>query len=103
MVFICRMSPTVTSYQSGISLDQETLENLSLLADKWNISNSEVISRVVKKTKDEEIPEPAKMTPSEALRWFRTNGISREEAEAWKEEIRLEREAKRYWRDDRPA
>ena len=45
----------------------------------------------------------AKMTPVEALLWLRENGISREEGEAWKEEIRLEREAKRYWWDDSPA
>jgi len=97
------MSSPLALNQTGILLDQETLENLSLLAEKWDTSESEVISRVVNKTREEEIPQAVEMTPVEALRWFRTNGISREEAEAWKEEIRLERESKRYRWDDRPA
>ena len=89
--------------RTSMSLDQETLGALELLATKWNTSKSDVIRRVVRKAKEDEAMKTAKMTQVEALLWLRENGISREEGEAWKEEIRLEREAKRYWWDDSPA
>jgi len=99
------MSSPATLDHPPISLDQETLTNISLLAVKWDTSESEVISRVVKKTKEEEIPDrmPGEMTPVEALLWLQKNGLTREEADHLKNEIRLEREAKRYWWDERSA
>lgn len=86
-----------------MSLDVETIDNLTALAEKWGTSKSEVVRRVLRKTREEEAAKPPQMTPIEALRWLRKNGMSRDEAEHMKEEIRLEREATRYWWDDRSA
>jgi len=97
------MSQASTLKRTSMSLDQETLGSLESLATKWNTSKSEVIRRAVRKVKEDEAMKTCRMTPVEALRWLRKNGISREAAEAWKDDIRLEREAKPNWWDDRPA
>ena len=97
------MSQTSTLKRTSMSLDQETLGALELLATKWNTSKSEVIRRAVRKTSEEEAAKSPRMTPIEALRWLRKNGISREATEAWKDDIRLEREARPNWWDDRTA
>lgn len=97
------MRSSTTLKRTSMSLDAETLEHLAALAIKWDTSKSDVIRRVVRKTSEEEAAKSPRMKPVEALRWLRKNGISREAAEAWKDEIRLEREAKPNWWDDRPA
>lgn len=97
------MKSSSTLRRTSMSLDPETLDHLAALAIKWDTSKSEVIRRVVRKTSEEEAAKSPRTTPVEALRWLRKNGISREAAEAWKEDIRLEREAKPNWWDDRPA
>ncbi len=94
------MSAYTTLKRTSMSLDVETLDNLAILAEKWGTSKSEVIRRVVRKSREEEAAKPPRMTPVEALLWLRKNGISREKADAWKKDIRLEREAKRHWWDD---
>ncbi len=80
-----------------MSLDKETVGALESLATKWNTSKSEVIRRVVRKSKLEEDSKSAPKSPIEALRWLRKNGLTHKEAETLKEEIQLERNAKRYW------
>ena len=97
------MSHIGTLKRTSMSLDQETLGALELLATKWNTSKSEVIRRAVRKTSEEEAAKSPRMTPIEALRWLRKNGISREATEAWKDDIRLERKARPNWWDDRTA
>ena len=80
-----------------MSLDDETLKSLESLATRWETSKSEVIRRVVKKSKMEEDSKTAPKSPVEAIRWLRKHGLTDQEAATFKEEIRLERNAKRYW------
>ncbi len=79
-----------------MSLDSETLENLSLLAEKWNTSKSEVIRRIVRKTKERETEESGRAKAVEALEWYQKNGIGKKAANRMKEQVRLEREAQRF-------
>ena len=78
-----------------MALDAESLQTLETLSKSWKVSNAEVMRRSLKIAKEKE-PEPPQMTPREALLWLSENGISKEEAENWKAEVRAEREA---WRD----
>ena len=80
-----------------MSLDHETLGSLESLARKWNTSKSEVIRRVVRKVKEDEAMKAARMTPIQAMEWLQDNGISQEQANTMREEIRLERKARKYW------
>ena len=81
-----------------MSLDGETLKTIAALAEKWNTSKSEVIRRSVRKAKENEVMETARMTPVEALKWIRAgNGMTEEEAQHLKNEVAAERNAKVYW------
>lgn len=91
------MSSTGTLKRTSMSLDQETIGALESLASKWNTSKSEVIRRAVRKAKEDEAMEAARMTPIQAMEWLQENGISQEQANTMREEIRLEREARKYW------
>ncbi len=91
------MSQTSTLKRTSMSLDQETLGALELLAKKWNTSKSEVIRRAVRKFKEDEAMKASRMTPIQAMEWLQENGITQEQADNMKEEIRLERLAKKYW------
>jgi Arc/MetJ-type ribon-helix-helix transcriptional regulator len=91
------MNDTGTLKRTSMSLDQETLGALELLATKWNTSKSEVIRRAVRKVKEDEAMKGSRMTPIQAMEWLQENGISQEQANTMREEIRLEREARRYW------
>lgn len=91
------MSQTSTLKRTSMSLDQETLGALELLATKWNTSKSEVIRRAVRKFKEDEAMKACRMTPIQAMEWLQENGITQEQADNMKEEIRLERLAKKYW------
>jgi hypothetical protein len=96
-VFSYHMNDSITSKRTSMSLNAETLESLTLLADKWETWKSEVIRRVVRKAKEDEALKTARMTPVQALEWLQENGITQEQADSMKEEIRLERKAKKYW------
>ena len=83
--------------RTSMSLDQQTLDTIESLASKWETSKSEVIRRAVRKISEDEAMKAARMTPVKALEWLQENGISQAEANTLREEIRLEREAKKYW------
>ena len=91
------MSQTSTLKRTSMSLDQETLGALESLATKWNTSKSEVIRRAVRKVKEDEAMKASRMTPIQAMEWLQENGITQEQADTMKDEIRLERLAKKYW------
>lgn len=91
------MSQTSTLKRTSMSLDQETLGSLESLATKWNTSKSEVIRRAVRKVKEDEAMKASRMTPIQAMEWLQENGITQEQADTMKEEIRHERLAKKYW------
>lgn len=91
------MGTTGTLKRTSMSLDLETVGALESLATKWNTSKSEVIRRAVRKVKEDEAMKEIRMTPIQAMKWLQENGISQEQADTMREEIRLEREAKRYW------
>ena len=80
-----------------MSLDQQTLASIESLATKWETSKSEVIRRAIRKIREDEAMKAARMTPVQALEWLQENGISQAEADTLMEEVRLEREAKKYW------
>ena len=52
------MSAYTTLKRTSMSLDVETLDNLAILAEKWGTSKSEVIRRVVRKSREEEAAKP---------------------------------------------
>ena len=83
-----------------MALDTETIIALELLSKKWAVSKAEVMRRSIKKTQQEEQAKQEAnelvSTPLEALLWLKENGITNEEAEAYKTELKLEREA---WKD----
>lgn len=83
--------------RTSMSLDADTFDSLAMLADKWMTSKSEVIRRAVRKAKEDEVVKGARMTPVQAMEWLQENGISQEQADSMREEVRLEREAKKYW------
>lgn len=91
------MKYTSTLKRTSMSLDQQTLDTIELLASKWQTSKSEVIRRAVRKIKEDEAMKAVRMTPVQAMEWLQENGITQEQANAFREEIRLEREAKKYW------
>ena len=86
-----------TLKRTSMSLDQQTLDSIELLASEWETSKSEVIRRAVRKLKEDEAMKTACMTPVQAMEWLQENGITQEQADTFREEIRLEREAKKYW------
>lgn len=88
--------------RTSMSLDSETLDSLSSLADKWNTSKSEVIRRAVRNAKEGEALATARMTPVEALEWIRAgNGLNEEEADRFTKEVAAERNAKVYWWEEK--
>ena len=81
-----------------MALDTETINALESLSKKWGVSKAEVMRRSIKKTneKENQTPNTSIRTPLEALLWLKENGITKEEAESYKAELKLEREA---WKD----
>lgn len=51
----------------------------------------------VRKVREDEAMKAARITPVQAMEWLQENGISQEQADTMREEIRLERDAKKYW------
>lgn len=97
MVFSYHMNYSPPLKRTSMSLDADTLDSLAKLSEKWNTSKSEVIRRAVRKAKEDEAMKAARMTPVQAMEWLQENGISQEQADSMREEVRLEREAKKYW------
>jgi Arc/MetJ-type ribon-helix-helix transcriptional regulator len=91
------MKYTSNLKRTSMSLDTDTLDSIESLAQKWQTSKSEVIRRAVRKIREDEAMKAARMTPVQALEWLQENGISQAEADTLMEEVRLEREAKKYW------
>jgi Arc/MetJ-type ribon-helix-helix transcriptional regulator len=91
------MKYTSNLKRTSMSLDQQTLASIESLATKWETSKSEVIRRAIRKIREDEAMKAARMTPVQALEWLQENGISQAEADTLMEEVRLEREAKKYW------
>lgn len=97
MVNSYHMKYTSNLKRTSMSLDMDTLDSIESLAQKWQTSKSEVIRRAVRKIREDEAMKAARMTPVQALEWLQENGISQAEADTLMEEVRLEREAKKYW------
>lgn len=92
------MKYTSTIKRTSMSLDTDTLDSIESLAKKWQTSKSEVIRRIVKKAKSDEIIRSIKMSPVEALEAIRAGaGLNEEEAKFLRDEIAAERAAKKYW------
>jgi hypothetical protein len=86
------MSYTLT--RTSIALDQFTLGELDLLAQKWRVPKVEVMRRL----KEEENMKDQCPHPLKALDWLQNGGgLTVQEAEAFREEVLAEREDKRYW------
>lgn len=81
-----------------MALDSFTLGVLDLLSKKWGVPKAEVMRRAVRHIKEAEDMKDQCPKPLEALDWLQNGGgLSLQEAEAFREEVRQEREAKRYW------
>jgi Arc/MetJ-type ribon-helix-helix transcriptional regulator len=79
-----------------MSLGVLALETLGMLAEKWNTSKSEVIRRSVRKAKEADAMNTARMSPVEALKWIRAGGgLNEEQAKPFLNEVAAERAAKK--------
>lgn len=84
--------------RTSMALDSATLGVLDVLAQKWRVSKTEVMRRAVRKLKEEEDMKEQCPTPLEALDWLQKGGgLTVQETEAFRAEVKAEREAKRYW------
>lgn len=81
-----------------MALDAVTVGILDLLSKKWNVPKAEVMRRAVKRIKEEEDMKDQRPKPLEALDWLQNGGgLTVQEAQAFRDEVQAEREAKRYW------
>lgn len=86
--------------RTSMALDQFTLTTLDGLAQKWGVPKAEVMRRAVRRLKEEEDMKENCPKPLEALDWLQQGGgMTVQEAEDFREEVRAEREAKRHWWD----
>jgi hypothetical protein len=84
--------------RTSMALDHGTLLALKELAQRWQVSKAEVMRRAVKRAKEEAERETALPKPLDALNWLHGGGgLTVDEAESFREEVRAERQAKRYW------
>jgi hypothetical protein len=84
--------------RTSMALDRGTLLALKELAKRWQVSKAEVMRRAVKRAKEEAEREAVFPKPLDALNWLQKGGgLSMQEAETFREEVRSERQAKRYW------
>ena len=92
------MSYTYTLKRTSMALDLSTLKTLADLAKRWSVSKAEVMRRAVRQAKEEAERESALPKPLSALNWLQDGGgLSVKEAEAFRKEVRAERQAKRHW------
>lgn len=81
-----------------MALDGWTLDALKELAERWGVSKAEVMRRAVKQAKAEADRQAALPEPLQALEWLQSGGgLTVREAEAFREDVQAERQAKRYW------
>ena len=84
--------------RTSMSLDGATLTTLADLAKRWSVSKAEVMRRAVRQAKEEADRERTLPKPLSALNWLQDGGgLSVKEAEAFRKEIRAEREPRRQW------
>jgi predicted transcriptional regulator len=83
----------VTTSKVTYSLKPETVDRVQELATVWGVPKSEVIRRAVNQLSAQPSAEKKVMTPLEALKWFRKNGIPSAAAAKYNAEIRRERRA----------
>ena len=89
---------TYTLTRTSMALDQGTLKALQDLANQWGISKAEVMRRAVRKAKEDADREAKQPAPLQALDWLQSGGgLSVREANVLREEVKAERQAKRYW------
>jgi Arc/MetJ-type ribon-helix-helix transcriptional regulator len=80
-----------------MALDQSPLGAFDLLAQKWRVPKAEVMRRAVRRLKEEEDMKDQYPKPLKALDWLQNGGgLAVQVAEAFREEVQAEREAKRY-------
>ncbi len=87
---------STTLKRTNMALDEATRETLHDLSQEWGVSKEEVVLRALadKKKENEEFKDRQKRI--KALESLHANGITTEQADAWKAEIKAEREA---WKD----
>lgn len=89
---------TYTLTRTSMALDQLTLTALERLSTKWGVPKAEVMRRAVRRIKEEEDHKDQCPSPLEALDWLQNGGgLTVQEAEAFREEVQAERQAKQYW------
>ncbi|HEX7262115.1 MAG TPA: ribbon-helix-helix protein, CopG family [Luteolibacter sp.] len=81
-----------------MSLDTDTLGVLDALAKRWSVSKAEVMRRAIRKIQEEVEAEDQRPSPLQALEWLQNGaGLSVAEGEEFKDNLKAERQAKRYW------
>ena len=89
---------TYSLTRTSMALDSMTLSAINFLAEKWEVSKAEVMRRAIKKAKEDADLKEQQPKPIEALDWLQKGGgLTVREAEKFREEVRAERVAKRYW------
>jgi len=84
--------------RTSMSLDELTIQALDTLSKKWNVSKAEVVRRAVKTLKAQADEDERLPSPVEALDWLQNGGgLVAEEAAEFRNEVKAERDAKRYW------
>ncbi len=84
--------------RTSMALDQDTILSLDWLAEKWGASKAAVIRRAVSAARERAELEDNAPKPLAAFDWLqKEGGITVQEAEAFKAEVRAERESKRGW------
>ncbi len=92
------MSYATPLKRTSMSLDVDTLNALDSLAKRHAVSKAEVMRRAIRKLRLEAEAEDKRPSPLEALDWLQSGGgMSVAEGEAFKTDIRAERDAKRMW------
>jgi hypothetical protein len=87
-----------TLQRTSMSLDQWTIKALAELAKRLGTSKAEIIRRAVRKAKEEADRESQQPSPLEALDWLQKGGgLTLQEADHFREEVKAERLAKKYW------
>jgi predicted transcriptional regulator len=90
------MAYTLT--RTSMALDPFTLEVLDSLAKKWRVPKAEVMRRAVRQMKELDDLKEQSPKPLQALDWLQNGGgMTVQEAESFRDELKAEREAKLYW------
>lgn len=84
--------------RTSMALDKFTLSVLDMLAKKWDVPKAEVMRRAVRLIKEEEDMKDQCPKPLKALDWLQNGGgMTVQDAETFRDEVRAEREGKHYW------